>query len=262
VTGRSGIAGKREGDLLKVNTVAVEKFRWMRLVGCCLALWLAGCAPQIYETPYTPPPLPPQPAPAPAVSRQVFYVAVNRLNLRGCAGMDCPKISMLEQNEVVEKLGEMDDWYEVSVKRDGRRGWVNSRYLSPEPVTPTVEAPPPPEVAPSPPPRVAPAPAPVEKPAPPAKPPVPTKPPVVEKPKPAKPGEAPPAPKKKPEEGKPAKPAKPGEPTVPARKPAPAAEKPAPPAEKPAPPVQKPAPPAKPSPAPEEPEQPKKIRIM
>lgn len=58
--------------------------------------------------------------------------------------MDCPKISVLDQNEVVEKLGEMDDWYEVMVKRDGRRGWVNSRYLSPEPVTPAVEAPPPP----------------------------------------------------------------------------------------------------------------------
>ena len=232
-----------------MKTVAVQKLHWARLLGCCLVLWLAGCAPRIYETPYTPPPLPPKPAPSPAVSRQVFYVVVNRLNLRGCAGMDCPKISVLDQNEVVEKLGEMDDWYEVMVKRDGRRGWVNSRYLSPEPVTPAVEAPPPPpEVTPPPPPRVAPAPPPVEKPAPPAKP------PVVEKPKPAKPGEAPPAPKKKPEEGKPAKPAKPGEAAEPAHKPAP---------EKPAPPVQKPAPPAeKPSPPPEEPEQPKKIRIM
>ncbi len=235
-----------------MKTVAVQKLHWARLVGCCLALWLAGCVPTIYETPYKPPP-PPQPAPAPAVSRQVFYVAVNRLNLRGCAGMDCPKISVLEQNEVVEKLGEMDDWYEVIVKRDGRRGWVTSRYLSPEPVPPTPEAPPPPEAAPVPPtepypaPPIEPYPTPppaVEKPAPPAKP------PVTEKPKP---GEAPPAPKKKPEEGKPAKPAKPGEPAEPARKPAP---------EKPAPPAEKPAPPAKPSPPTEEPEQPKKIRIM
>jgi hypothetical protein len=254
-----------------VKTVAAKKLHWGRLVGYCLILCLAGCAPRIYETPYTPPPLPAKPAPAPAVSRQVFYVAVNHLNLRGCAGMDCPKISVLELNEIVEKLGEMDDWYEVAVKRDGRRGWVNSRYLSTEPVTPAVEAPPPPEVAPPPPSWVAPPP-PVEK-APPAKP------PVVEKPKPAKPGETPPSLKKKPEEAKPARPAKPGEapaapkkrpeegkPAKPAKptkpgEPAPA-HKPAPPLEKPAPPVQKPAPPAKPSPPPTEPEQPKKIRIM
>ncbi|MHB8067171.1 MAG: SH3 domain-containing protein [Desulfobaccales bacterium] len=234
-----------------MKTAAVQRLRWTRLVGFCLALWLAGCAPKIYETPYIPPPLPSKPTAPPAVSREVFYVAVNRLNLRGCAGMDCPKISVLEQNEVVEKLGEMDDWYEVMVKRDGRRGWVTGRYLSPEPVPATPEAPPPPAVAPAPPTEPYPAPPPaVEKPAPPP----PAKPPVVEKPKPAKPGEAPPPPKKKPEE---AKPAKPGEPAAkPAPKPAPAPEKPAPPKEKPAPPAEKPAPP------PAEPEQPKKIRIM
>jgi hypothetical protein len=173
---------------------------------------LAGCAPTIIETPYTPPPLPPKPAPAPTVTRQVFYVAVNRLNLRGCAGMDCPKISVLDQNEVVEQLGEMDDWYEVMVKRDGRRGWVNACYLSPEPVTPTPEAPPPPAVTPAPPP--------LEKPTPPAKP------PLVEKPKPTKPGEAPPPPKKKPEEPRPAKPIEPA--VKPAPKPAPPPEKPTP----------------------------------
>lgn len=212
-----------------------------RLLGCCLALWLIGCAPRIYETPYVPPPLPPKPAPPPEVQRPVFYVAASRLNLRGCAGMDCPKISMLEQNEVVEKIGEMDDWCEVVVKRDGRRGWVSSRHLATEPVTPAVEAPPPPMVAPPPPPLVAPAPPPVEKPP-------PAKPPAVEKPKPAKPGEAPAPPKKKPEEPRPAKPAEPA--------PKPAPEKPAPPAVKPAPP-EKPAPPKEP-----EPEQPKKIRIM
>ncbi len=251
-TGRSGIAGKMAGDLLKVKIVAGGKLHRVLLLGC-LALWLAGCAPKIYETPYVPPPPPPQPAPPPAVSRPVFYVAATRLNLRGCAGMDCPKISMLEQNEVVEKLGEMDDWYEVIIKRDGRRGWVSSRHLSPEPVTPAPEAPPLPTVTPPPPPEAAPAPPPVEKPTPakaPVEKPAPVKPPAAEKPKPAKPGEIPPAPRKKPEETRPAKP------TEPAPKPAPATEKPAPPKEKPAPP-EKPAPIKEP-----EPEQPKKIRIM
>jgi hypothetical protein len=207
-----------------VKTLAGRKLPWALLLGCCLALWLAGCAPRIYETPYIPPPPPPKPAPPPVVSRPVFYVSATRLNLRGCAGMDCPKISVLEQNEAVEKLGEMDDWFEVIVKRDGRRGWVTSRYLSPEPVTPTPEVPPPLEAPP--------ALAPLEKPPPPAKS------PVVEKPKPAKPEAAPAPPKKKAEEA-----------TEPARKPAP--------------PPEKPAPPEKPTPIKEpEPEQPKKIRIM
>jgi hypothetical protein len=225
-----------------VKTVAVRKFNWAGLLGCCLALWLAGCAPRIYETPYVPPPLP-APPPPPAVSRPVYYVSASRLNLRGCAGMDCPKISVLEQNEAVEKLGEMDDWFEVIVTRDGRRGWVTSRYLSPEPVAPTPEAPPAVE-APPPAPEAFPAPPPpVEKPP-------PAKPPVVEKPKPIKPELAPAPPKKKTEE---ARPAKPGEP---ARKPAPPPEKAAPPKEKPAPP-EKPTPPKQP-----ESEQPKSIRIM
>lgn len=233
---------------LKVKTMMAGKMHWLRLLGCCLALWLVGCAPKIYETPYVPPP--PQPQPPPVVSRPVFYVAVNRLNLRGCAGMDCPKISVLDQNETVEKLGELDDWFEVMVKRDGRRGWVSSRHLSPEPVTATPEAPPPSAVTPLPPPEPYPASPSVETPH-------PLKPPVVEKPKPAKPGEAPAPPKKKPEEPRPAKP------TEPAPKPAPPSEKPAPPKEKPAPPAVKPAPPEKPAPPKEpEPEQPKKIRIM
>lgn len=208
-----------------MKTLAGRKLPWAKLLGCCLALWLVGCAPRIYETPYAPPPPPPpRPALPPVVSRPVFYVSASRLNLRGCAGMDCPKISVLEQNEAVEKLGEMDDWFEVIVKRDGRRGWVTSRYLSPEPVTPTPEAPPPLEAPP--------AFAPVEKPPPAAKP------PLVEKPKPAKHEAAPAPPKKKAEEA-----------TEPARKPAPPAEK--------------PAPPEKPTPIKEpEPEQPKKIRIM
>jgi hypothetical protein len=244
-TGRSATARKMEGDLLKVKTLSYGKVLWPLLLGCCLAFWLAGCAPRIIETPYVPPP-PPKPAPPPEVQRPVFYVAATRLNLRGCPGMDCPKISMLEQNEVVEKIGELDDWCEVVVKRDGRRGWVSSRHLATEPVTPAVEAPPPP-VAPLPP--VVAPPPPVVAPTPPVEKPAPPKPPVPEKPKPVKPGEPPAPPKKKPEE--PAKPAKPGEPA-----PKPAPEKPAPPAVKPAPP-EKPAPPKEP-----EPEQPKKIRIM
>ena len=104
-----------------------------------MALCLAGCAPKYYAPP--PPPPPPAPvAPPPQVARPVFYIKANRLNLRACPGMDCPKISVLEKGEEVEKVGESEDWFQIRVKRDGRLGWVDSRYLSSTPVTPAPEA--------------------------------------------------------------------------------------------------------------------------
>lgn len=221
---------------------------WQRilLLGGILFCWLIGCQPKIYETPMRLPPSKPQPPAPVAVSRPVFYVSAHRLNLRACPGMDCPKISMLERNEAVEKVGESEDWAQVRVRRDGRLGWVNNRYLSENPVPTTPEAPPvtsTPTVIPPPLPEVTP----------------PEKPPVAEKAKPAKPPEAAtPAPKKKAEETRPAKPAKPAEAaeTTP-RKRAPGTEQPAAPAEKAAPPAEKPAPPAEPAPEPQ-----KRIRIM
>ena len=80
----------------------------------------------------------------PQVARPTLYVAGNRLNLRACPGMDCPKIAVLERNEEVEKVGDAADWSQIRVKRDGTIGWVSSRYLSATPVAA------PPEVAPAP----------------------------------------------------------------------------------------------------------------
>jgi hypothetical protein len=145
------------------------------------------------------------------VVRPIYYIKATRLNLRACPGMDCPKISVLERGEEVEKIGASEDWFQIRVKRDGRLGWVDSRYLSSTPL------PPGPEAAPAPPP----------------------KPPAVEKPpKPAKPTEevAPPV-KKKPEEAKPPKPEEAAKPEE-APKPAPKPEKPAKPEEKPPPPTE------------------------
>jgi uncharacterized protein YgiM (DUF1202 family) len=215
---------------------------WVGLGLASCLLCLAGCQALFPKPVYTPPAAPaPKAAPPPApVVRPTFYVAVNRLNLRACPGMDCPKIAVLERNEEVEKLGEAEDWSQIRVKRDGTIGWVSSRYLSATPVVAPPEAPPPlPEAE-----KVKPT---------------PEKPPAVEMPKPAKPTEVPkPALKKKPEEVRPAKPTKPvkEEAPPPAK---PAAEKPA----KPAPPAAKPAPPEKPAPPPApEPEKPSQIRIM
>ncbi len=199
-------------------------------------LW--GCQPFIREP--VPPPAPPTVAPPPPPpARPTLYVNASRLNLRACAGMDCPKIGALERNDEVEPLSEAEDWTQVRVKRDGSIGWVASRYLSPSPVGP--------EAAPAPlppPPRVEgfqPATPPV--PAPP--PPVPERPPLPERPKPVRPAE-PPAVKPEP---------RPAEAAEPARPKPPAEEGPAP--------VRKPPPEERPAPPPEPPaEQPKKIRIM
>lgn len=209
-----------------MKPVAASRWLLIAIPALVVAFGPAGCAPPRY----IPPPLPRAPiAPAlpPQVSRPVFYVKVNHLNLRACPGMDCPKISLLERDEEVEKVGAAEDWFQIRVKRDGRLGWVDSRYLSPTPLAAPEAAPPSPPVELPPPPlpeRIQPPPP--ERPAPPP----------VEKFKPVKPEEAVPPARQKPEEAKPAKPAKAkpeetggGAPKV--EKPAPKEEKPAPPPE-------------------------------
>lgn len=209
-----------------MKPVAASRWLLIAIPALVVAFGPAGCAPSRY----IPPPLPRAPiAPAlpPQVSRPVFYVKVNHLNLRACPGMDCPKISLLERDEEVEKVGAAEDWFQIRVKRDGRLGWVDSRYLSPTPLAAPEAAPPSPPVELPPPPlpeRIQPPPP--ERPAPPP----------VEKFKPVKPEEAVPPARQKPEEAKPAKPAKAkpeetggGAPKV--EKPAPKEEKPAPPPE-------------------------------
>jgi len=229
------------------------------LLGLFLALSLSGC---LETRPFisAPPPPPPPAALPPVVARPTFYVTGGHVNLRACPGMDCPKISILNRNDQVEKVGDADDWAQVRVRSDGRLGWVSSRYLSATPVAEQPEMaplPPPPAVV-SPPPGPPPLPERVQPP------PLPEKPPVAEKPKPSKPAptEATPAVKKKAEEAKPAKPAKPPEAAqaaeeAPAPRKRPAVEKPAAPVEKPAPPAEKPKPAPEPGPEPGG-----KIRIM
>lgn len=239
-----------------MGSAAMRKSWCIVWVGLVLAFCLAGCQGLFPQPVYTPPVarLPQPPPPPPPVARPTFYVAVrNTLNLRAGPGMDFFMLAVLQRNEEVEKVGESGDWSQIRVKRDGTIGWVNSRYLSPNPVAAT------PEVAPPsiPPEAVTPPPLP-EIPATPK--PTPPSPPAVEKPpKAAKPWETPAPAIRKPEEAQPPRRAKPkpaepeeeeeAEPEQPRRvKP----EKPAP-----EPPAVKPTPPATP-----EPEKPGKIRIM
>ncbi len=72
---------------------------------------------------------------------QVFYVAADRLNLRACPGMDCPRITMLTRNQEVEKVGESQGWFQVRSRQDGTLGWVDGRYLASSPVPENVALP-------------------------------------------------------------------------------------------------------------------------
>ncbi len=47
--------------------------------------------------------------------------------------MDCHKISTLDLNAEVEKMGEIENWTQIKVKKGGTKGYVSSRYLSPHP---------------------------------------------------------------------------------------------------------------------------------
>ena len=89
-------------------------------VGLGLTLCLAGCQGLFPQPVYRPPaaPAPAPPPPPSQVARPTFYVTVNRLNLRACPGMDCPKIAVLDRNAEVEKVGDAEDWSQIRLKRD------------------------------------------------------------------------------------------------------------------------------------------------
>ena len=116
---------------MEPTTVNGRPGAWICALG--LFICLMGCQPRAYQAPPPPPPLP-RPAPPPQVARPTFYVTINQLNLRSCPGIDCPKISALELNAEVEKMGEIENWTQIKVKKDGIIGYVISRYLSPQPV--------------------------------------------------------------------------------------------------------------------------------
>jgi uncharacterized protein YraI len=113
------------------------------LLFCLLLILVTGCA---QKTGWKPPEepkaaVPPPPPPPPKVDYQLLYVAVDRLNLRACPGMDCPKLVLLTRNQEVEKVGESHGWFQVRSRQDGSLGWVDGRYLASAPVSENVSAP-------------------------------------------------------------------------------------------------------------------------
>lgn len=59
----------------------------------------------------------------------MFYVAVNRINLRPAPDFRSGSIMLLNRNEEVEKLKEVAEWFQVRVRPSGELGWINSKYL-------------------------------------------------------------------------------------------------------------------------------------
>jgi hypothetical protein len=121
------------GNFIKVDVITAngQTGAWICALG--LVICLMGCQPRVHRTPPLPPSLP-SVAPLPQPARPTYYVTINQLNLRACPSLDCPKIAALELNAEVEKLGETENWTQLRVKQDGTIGYVNSRYLSPQPV--------------------------------------------------------------------------------------------------------------------------------
>jgi uncharacterized protein YgiM (DUF1202 family) len=105
---------------------------WLCALG--LVIGLTGCQTHVTKAPPPAAPPPLRAAPLPRPVRPSFYVTINHLNLRSCPGLDCPKTSTLPLNTEVEKLGEVKNWTQVKIKKDGTVGYVSSRYLAPQPV--------------------------------------------------------------------------------------------------------------------------------
>jgi uncharacterized protein YgiM (DUF1202 family) len=122
----------------------ISRFRLVvALVFCILFLLSTGCAQKVgWKPPDEPRTTTPPPAEAPPrVEYQLLYVAADKLNLRACPGMDCPRINLLTRNQEVEKVGESQGWYQVRSRQDGTLGWVDARYLASAPVPDNVALP-------------------------------------------------------------------------------------------------------------------------
>ena len=86
-------------------------------LGLGLVLCLAGCQNLFPRPVYTPPvaPAPQAPPPPAQIARPTFYVAGDRVNLRGGPRLDCPKIAILDRNQEVEKVVDAEDWSQIRI---------------------------------------------------------------------------------------------------------------------------------------------------
>lgn len=132
-------AGRSRGALWGAALVAV-------LAAACAAPAPPAARPLPRPAaPTKPPPAPAArpapPAPKPAAPRPVilpsaapWYVTVPSVNLRRCPAVECSRLAVLTQNEVLLRLQEEGEWVEVRVVRTGETGWVAGRFLVDRPV--------------------------------------------------------------------------------------------------------------------------------
>jgi uncharacterized protein YgiM (DUF1202 family) len=125
------------------NQHFLRRLRVITPLVCCLLFFsVVGCTQKVgWKPPDEPKVTSPPPEAPPTVQYQVLYVAADRLNLRACPGMDCPRITLLTRNQEVEKVGESQGWFQVRSRQDGTLGWVDARHLASAPVSDSVTLP-------------------------------------------------------------------------------------------------------------------------
>lgn len=63
---------------------------------------------------------------------QRFYVSVDSLNLRECAGTECKIISILKHGDNGRLIARENGWIQLELDEKNHTGWVSERYLSSE----------------------------------------------------------------------------------------------------------------------------------
>jgi len=89
-------------------------------------------APAGRPAPRAPKPAAPQPVVLPSAAP--WYVTAPSLNLRRCPAVECGRLAVLTQNEVLLRLREEGEWVQVRVVKTGETGWVAGRFLVDRPV--------------------------------------------------------------------------------------------------------------------------------
>jgi uncharacterized protein YgiM (DUF1202 family) len=131
-------------------------------LGLLILIYLAGCAKskipsgeltapppatlekeKVSKKPSTPPT--PKGKVPPAITEKAWFVSVDQLHLRACAGLSCQIIATLQRGEPLFQTGEMGEWIRVRVRVTKQEGWVSSKYVVKDPPSATTAAPSPQE---------------------------------------------------------------------------------------------------------------------
>jgi uncharacterized protein YgiM (DUF1202 family) len=120
---------------------------WAASIFLLALIHLSGCAKvkPIPEEPITTPPVlgdekilkKSTPLPSIASKYRTWFVSVDKLHLRVCAGLNCMIAATLNRGEELFQTGEKGEWIRVRVKNTRKEGWVSSAFLGKEPPLPS-----------------------------------------------------------------------------------------------------------------------------